>query len=1062
MKEIELHPAATLCEEACNRASDHPQPLIPPQTPVPTSAERDRPAAEREDVHKAPAQAAASARPVAVIAVHGVGYCDRFATARHIASLLLGLGRLRLREGVDWPTGGDVGQPYQSCSEEFIQIPLQRVLVSDAIAAQARLVAEPQDGASITQKIWTRLQRMLHFYAESRGYLAEVFARRRSSEQAAADITDTNRLGREFMRSQLAGYLSTQDGQAWDTIRLRTERSAPAGDRPRKVDIYECYWADLARPQGSVLSFFNALYQLLFHLASLSRTALDYATVEHITLFRWRIVSFFQAMAVRVLVIFIPILNLLLLITGLTVLPLNIGLNHQYLAAGLFGCLVFLALLFRPRRVPKHFRTWLLMLAGAYIFGFLITLLPFIILKPGTRAGDVALVVEWWLLGEIALFLLMKRYESVRRGAYRTALVLGFACAAVYFSFLWQLLHTNIPNPAEQASFWAMEVIFSILSICWVVMLLLALSTWVVHVWCLRPLHKSATRSQKSQPGVSTPELAMYARARAAFRTARLSLAVSASMISLVTVFLWAGAFSYANKSFNLFAGVDISYPPPPFHAMTSLIVPSEAQARFLVHETGTDAPAEGPACANIAARDQPILQHRLDKVERVLVADGRLTSSTTGDLDSRVKKLEAPAGIEYPSDRSYGCVDRIYLLENKTGIAGPTEFHVLARSLLLASTSSGMPLMIFLIVVAIIVLAWAVARSLIPDGAALNLANNRQCMQLADWLSRGLDSTRAVTSLFWHSIFTVPLVFGLLDYFYSRQYLTPYVTQHAWVVNGLSAFIGSSLRLLDLVGAKLALSGAAIAAIIYRYGRAPLDILLDVDNYLRTSPLENVPRARIVERYVSLLRYIAARKDPLDPQHRYYGSVVIVAHSLGALISADLLHFLKEEPDEALRPLGYGEKNQGSAEIPIRLFTFGNPLRQLLNRFFPHIYWWIREEPDNGARPVAKAADDTPDLAHLPNTPQVFDLGAAVKLWLNAYRSGDFVGRMLWSDHWYSRNSLGPDRGQYPEEVTVIGDMTVPNPKRAEMCIGLGGHNDYWNRTAPDMARQLDKLIQM
>ena len=70
------------------------------------------------------------------------------------------------------------------------------------------------------------------------------------------------------------------------------------------------------------------------------------------------------------------------------------------------------------------------------------------------------------------------------------------------------------------------------------------------------------------------------------------------------------------------------------------------------------------------------------------------------------------------------------------------------------------------IVVVAIIVLAWAVARSLLPDGTALNLANNRQCMQLADWLSRGLDATRAVTSLFWYSIFAVPLIFGFNEKF--------------------------------------------------------------------------------------------------------------------------------------------------------------------------------------------------------------------------------------------------------------------------------------------------------
>lgn len=89
-------------------------------------------------------------------------------------------------------------------------------------------------------------------------------------------------------------------------------------------------------------------------------------------------------------------------------------------------------------------------------------------------------------------------------------------------------------------------------------------------------------------------------------------------------------------------------------------------------------------------------------------------------------------------------------------------------------------------------------------------------------------------------------------------------------------------------------------------------------------------------------------------------------------------------------------------------------------------------------------------------------DLGASVKLWFNAYRSGDFVGRMLWSDHWYCRNNLGPDRGMYPEPATIIRDAAPLDTKRAEMCVGLGGHNDYWNRTAPDIAEKLDKLIQM
>jgi hypothetical protein len=60
-----------------------------------------------------------------------------------------------------------------------------------------------------------------------------------------------------------------------------------------------------------------------------------------------------------------------------------------------------------------------------------------------------------------------------------------------------------------------------------------------------------------------------------------------------------------------------------------SLIVPSDAQTRRLVHETRTGAPAQGLACA--------------DNCPAIQVANSGLTSSTAGDLGSRVKKLEAP-----------------------------------------------------------------------------------------------------------------------------------------------------------------------------------------------------------------------------------------------------------------------------------------------------------------------------------------------------------------------------------------------------------------------------------
>jgi hypothetical protein len=60
------------------------------------------------------------------------------------------------------------------------------------------------------------------------------------------------------------------------------------------------------------------------------------------------------------------------------------------------------------------------------------------------------------------------------------------------------------------------------------------------------------------------------------------------------------------------------------------------------------------------------------------------------------------------------------------------------------------------------------------------------------------------------------------------------------------------------------------------------------------------------VERYVSLLRHIAGKSN--SDGTPYYTSVVIAAHSLGALISADLLHFLRREGDPELEKFGAHE----------------------------------------------------------------------------------------------------------------------------------------------------------
>jgi hypothetical protein len=70
------------------------------------------------------------------------------------------------------------------------------------------------------------------------------------------------------------------------------------------------------------------------------------------------------------------------------------------------------------------------------------------------------------------------------------------------------------------------------------------------------------------------------------------------------------------------------------------------------------------------------------------------------------------------------------------------------------------------------------------------------------------------------------------------------------------------------------------------------------------------------------------------------YDAILIVAHSQGTVITADLLRFLqretKRETDPALDRLVNGN-------LPIYFFTMGCPLRQLYGISFPHLYNWAR-----------------------------------------------------------------------------------------------------------------------
>ena len=213
---------------------------------------------------------------------------------------------------------------------------------------------------------------------------------------------------------------------------------------------------------------------------------------------------------------------------------------------------------------------------------------------------------------------------------------------------------------------------------------------------------------------------------------------------------------------------------------------------------------------------------------------------------------------------------------------------------------------------------------------------------------------------------------------------------------------------------------------------RAPLDVVLDVDNYFRKWPKRAVPRAMMMSRFDALLKWIEGR----------YDRIVIVAHSQGTVITADLLRFR----------IWRAQQPPGRPPPPkVHLVTFGSPLRQLYAARFPALYKWVL----------------TATAEHGIGGPALEDSGVA--RWINGFCSGDYVGRWLWSARDASGASSTGELIRHPahdmpanlaprivvpmlaryEDISRLLKHTrelVGNSDQLECCLGYGAHTKYFD----------------
>jgi hypothetical protein len=907
-------------------------------------------------------------RRVAVIAVHGVGVHPPGQTQDDMSDLLLSLP----------PRDYTAPRAYEPFRSVSIQIPLSPLKVRPFHPPGSPESAEPVPPPSLG----TRIKNL--YQEQSADFAYERRIRATGDVESFAAVHSVGDAGRRYTQMLLENYEGGSEvaGSKYCTARVEGKRIADG----THVHIYEVLWADLAKPNNTILKFFLGLFQVLLHLASLSRTAVDTGSAEG-TGMVFVLYRRCQRYAIRLLQIFAPLLQLLVLVAcgsclstassytqDRRALPLAFGAVAGILV-GLIGVVRY------KNKISIGPWLWSLLAVLPALIGIAIPWGFMCLLQhwgPGFSNADCANItaaLSFWLLPGVGLFTwILYYYEDFRKGARVTGIVL-FSAAFIYFVVALKLapgaLHLLPPVPNEHpgplshtfvplAAFWTAKALLGYLRFCWFLIITLAFAALI--------LGSIAWRSIKNDP-------ARRARARAAVRTSRFAFALPCVSFCLLTLAIWASLI-------HLSSGIS-SNPLFPANVITARFPPVNSSVASHLHLTWVYDTWHSFSQATYSQGDDNF-------------ADDKIPNATPAD-DFISDALAWSVGYQLPVSLAL------------VALAG----FLLTWWALPSALTERFPYR-------------NDAKDREHEGKAPRDTDNATSLHMGTWLSRGIDSTSVITFLLWSSIFFAPAAWIILRDF---------ARDHSALLYSLDTLRHWS----ETIVYSETLAAAVFLVYAARSGGVVLGIVLDVDTYLRDTPREAPPRARIFERYMSTLRYVATLRDA---DGYGYDEIVIVAHSLGALISGDILHFLQSR---------YSLEEK--IPIPIKLLTMGNPSRQLLNRFFPYLYDWIKSEPDNGAHPLPAPQLMTPASIPDAQLPLPHDLG--LQQWVSAYRSGDYVGRSLWLNEWYLRTPDDADPRTNPPFLAQSDDDT-----RAEMCIGAGAHTHYMDDTAPDIAWALDQLI--
>ncbi len=815
----------------------------------------------------------ASPPSIAVIAVHGVADQKPGESARAITRMLLGL-----RRGLQ--------AHFTSFRELGLSLPNRRVGIE---------MTSPEHYRAMGSDVRPRFIR--------------------ASQGSAVDDVDYR-----FMRELLSDYRQGRGDDVYQTIRLEGTILADEerGHGKASVHVYEAYWADLSRVSDRLYRIIGEFYQLILHLPFLGLQAIDFRrhARDNQSVRWWSHHRWAYGVCLWIFTLPLPILNILLLVIGLSVIPEKIPEAwHARVAVALAGALAAILGGIRSlrRRAVKNPWSWLWNVAITALVMLVTALLVGLWTSGHGKSLYLQLGFVSWLGFGGLLLPVLRSYDRHRPGIRSLAIALYVAITPAFVVALRQ--ESNSVEGLRNAMLRTLELTFCLLWLCWLA--LAVVTTWyLLSGWATRMINSSFRAGSSNS--------------RALF-TGMLALTMSISIFSQITILLWAGLLE----------------------TIAPILVPNDVHFTPLIFKDLTVPP---------------------EKMTVRLFLDTLLNAN------------------------------------------GPPIF---VGGIILTA------------IVAVIVI-WAMWPSVWTELRPVRPSSDESSATHAErqgyWLSSGFRLMRVAGELV---AFGVLVAAGFALYTLWRRLsghaphwtgafgLTPEMLFGLGAITGTVAGLFALGRLAD----ELALGF-----------RPALDVLLDVDNYLRAQPRERTPRARIAERYTTLLRYLCRWENrSAGSTGGRYDAVVIVAHSQGSIITADLLRFLQcergknpgFEPDLD-RLLG---DSSGEGHLPVYFFTMGCPLRQLYRLRFPDLYRWVAPPESSGG------TDPDPDT-----------LG--VTRWVNVYRSGDYVGRNLWT----------PDTD--PHLFTPDARPRTIDAARSEGCIGAGAHTHYWDDTAPMVAVELDQLI--